>query len=100
MPAHGAARRLHLQRPAPLSGEIRATDVELIADAGATGFADYDHDAAETLDGGHGRVDIRAIGRSATRKRSPTSIPMGHRHGASGTAGEGEGEPRNALLPD
>ena len=33
--------------------------VHLFADAEATGFADYDHDAAETLDGGHGRVEIR-----------------------------------------
>jgi len=33
--------------------------VHLFADAQATGFADYDHDAAETVDGGHGRVEIR-----------------------------------------
>jgi predicted transposase YbfD/YdcC len=33
--------------------------VHLFADAQATGFADYDSDAAQTLDGGHGRVDIR-----------------------------------------
>jgi len=33
--------------------------VHLFADAHATGFADYDHDAAETVDGGHGRVEIR-----------------------------------------
>ncbi len=31
----------------------------LFADAYQTGFADYDHDAAETVDGGHGRVEIR-----------------------------------------
>lgn len=33
--------------------------VHLFADAEATGFADYDHDAAETMDGGHGRVEVR-----------------------------------------
>ncbi len=33
--------------------------VHLFADAHATAFADYDHDAAETVDGGHGRVGIR-----------------------------------------
>ena len=33
--------------------------VHLFADAEATGFVDYDHDAAQTLDGGHGRVEIR-----------------------------------------
>jgi predicted transposase YbfD/YdcC len=33
--------------------------VHLFADAKATRFADYDHDAAETVDGGHGRVEIR-----------------------------------------
>jgi predicted transposase YbfD/YdcC len=33
--------------------------VHLFADAHATDFADYDHDAAATLDGGHGRVEIR-----------------------------------------
>src|SRR5439155_27219799 len=33
--------------------------VHLFADAEATDFADYDHDAAETVDGGHGRVEIR-----------------------------------------
>ncbi len=33
--------------------------VHLFADAHATDFADYDHDAAETIDGGHGRVEIR-----------------------------------------
>ncbi len=33
--------------------------VHLFADAHQTGFADYDHDAAETVDGGHGRVEIR-----------------------------------------
>lgn len=33
--------------------------VHLFADAHATGFADYDHAAAETVDGGHGRVEIR-----------------------------------------
>ena len=33
--------------------------VHLFADAEATDFADYDHDAAETLDGGHGRVEVR-----------------------------------------
>jgi predicted transposase YbfD/YdcC len=33
--------------------------VHLFADAEATGFADYDHDAAQTVDGGHGRVEIR-----------------------------------------
>ncbi len=33
--------------------------VHLFADAHATDFADYDHDAAETVDGGHGRVEIR-----------------------------------------
>jgi len=33
--------------------------VHLFADAHATAFADYDHDAAETVDGGHGRVEIR-----------------------------------------
>jgi predicted transposase YbfD/YdcC len=31
----------------------------LFADAHATDFADYDHDAAETVDGGHGRVEVR-----------------------------------------
>ncbi len=31
----------------------------LFADAHATSFADYDHDAAETVDGGHGRVEVR-----------------------------------------
>ncbi len=31
----------------------------LFADAHATGFAEYDADAAETVDGGHGRVEIR-----------------------------------------
>ncbi len=33
--------------------------VHLFADAAATAFADYEHDTAETLDGGHGRVEIR-----------------------------------------
>jgi predicted transposase YbfD/YdcC len=33
--------------------------IHLFADALATDFADYDHDVAETLDGGHGRVEIR-----------------------------------------
>jgi predicted transposase YbfD/YdcC len=33
--------------------------VHLFADAEATGFADYDADAAETVDSGHGRVEIR-----------------------------------------
>jgi len=33
--------------------------VHLFADAHATDFADYDHDAAEAVDGGHGRVEIR-----------------------------------------
>jgi len=33
--------------------------VHLFADAHASDFADYDHDAAETVDGGHGRVEIR-----------------------------------------
>ncbi len=33
--------------------------VHLFADAHATDFADYDHDAARTVDGGHGRVEIR-----------------------------------------
>jgi predicted transposase YbfD/YdcC len=33
--------------------------IHLFADAAATGFADYDSDAAQTLDGGHGRVEIR-----------------------------------------
>lgn len=33
--------------------------VHLFADAEATDFADYDHDAAQTVDGGHGRVEIR-----------------------------------------
>ncbi|MGI8690485.1 MAG: ISAs1 family transposase [Thermomicrobiales bacterium] len=33
--------------------------VHLFTDAQATDFADYDHDAAETVDGGHGRVEIR-----------------------------------------
>jgi predicted transposase YbfD/YdcC len=33
--------------------------VHLFTDARATAFADYDHDAAQTLDGGHGRVEIR-----------------------------------------
>lgn len=33
--------------------------VHLFADAHATDFADYDADAAETVDGGHGRVEIR-----------------------------------------
>jgi predicted transposase YbfD/YdcC len=32
--------------------------VHLFADAHATDFADYDHDAAETVDGVHGRVEI------------------------------------------
>jgi predicted transposase YbfD/YdcC len=39
-----------------------ATDhevVHLFADAHATGFADYDADAAATVDGGHGRVEVR-----------------------------------------
>jgi predicted transposase YbfD/YdcC len=33
--------------------------VHLFADARATDFGDYTHDAAETVDGGHGRVEIR-----------------------------------------
>lgn len=33
--------------------------VHLFADAHATGFADYSADRAETLDGGHGRVEVR-----------------------------------------
>jgi predicted transposase YbfD/YdcC len=33
--------------------------VHLFADAHATAFADYDADAAETVDSGHGRVEIR-----------------------------------------
>ncbi len=33
--------------------------IHLFADAAATDFADYDHDTAQTLDGGHGRVEIR-----------------------------------------
>lgn len=33
--------------------------VHLFADAEETGFADYDADAAETVDSGHGRVEIR-----------------------------------------
>lgn len=33
--------------------------IHLFADAAATDFADYEHDAAQTLDGGHGRVEIR-----------------------------------------
>jgi predicted transposase YbfD/YdcC len=33
--------------------------VHLFVDAEATGFADYNHDVAETVDGGHGRVEIR-----------------------------------------
>ncbi len=33
--------------------------VHLFADAQATDFADYDADAATTVDGGHGRVEIR-----------------------------------------
>jgi predicted transposase YbfD/YdcC len=33
--------------------------VHLFADGAATDFADYGHDEAETLDGGHGRVEIR-----------------------------------------
>ncbi len=33
--------------------------VHLFADAQATNFADYDADAAETVDGGNGRVEIR-----------------------------------------
>jgi predicted transposase YbfD/YdcC len=33
--------------------------VHLFADAHATAFADYDGDAAQTLDSGHGRVEIR-----------------------------------------
>lgn len=33
--------------------------VHLFADAHATDFADYEHDAAQTVDGGHGRVEIR-----------------------------------------
>lgn len=36
--------------------------VHLIADARATAFADYDSDAAETVDGGHGRVEIHRYG--------------------------------------
>ncbi len=36
--------------------------VHLIADARATDFADYDADAAETVDGGHGRVEIHRYG--------------------------------------
>jgi predicted transposase YbfD/YdcC len=33
--------------------------VHLFADAAQTEFADYTHDTAQTLDGGHGRVEIR-----------------------------------------
>jgi predicted transposase YbfD/YdcC len=33
--------------------------IHLFADATATDFADYEHDAAQTLDGGHGRVELR-----------------------------------------
>jgi len=33
--------------------------IQLFADAVATDFADYEHDAAQTLDGGHGRVELR-----------------------------------------
>jgi len=33
--------------------------VHLFADARETGFADYQWDAAETVDGGHGRVEVR-----------------------------------------
>ncbi len=33
--------------------------VHLFADAHATAFVDYDYDAAQTVDGGHGRVEIR-----------------------------------------
>jgi predicted transposase YbfD/YdcC len=33
--------------------------VHLFADAHATDFADYDYDAAETVDGGHARVEVR-----------------------------------------
>ncbi len=33
--------------------------VHLFADAHATAFADCDHDAAQTVNGGHGRVEIR-----------------------------------------
>ncbi len=33
--------------------------VHLFADAHATDFVDYTHDATETVDGGHGRVEIR-----------------------------------------
>ncbi len=33
--------------------------VHLFADAHATDFADYGHDEAETVDGGHGRVEVR-----------------------------------------
>ena len=33
--------------------------VHLFADAHATAFADYDHDAAQTVNGGQGRVEIR-----------------------------------------
>lgn len=40
-------------------GTVYHEVVHLFADARATDFADYDHDAAETVDSGHGRVEIR-----------------------------------------
>jgi len=40
-------------------GTIYHAVVHLFADAHATAFVDYDYDAAQTVDGGHGRVEIR-----------------------------------------
>lgn len=40
-------------------GSVHHEVVHLFADAHATDFADYGYDAAETVDGGHGRVEIR-----------------------------------------
>ncbi len=40
-------------------GTIYHEAVHLFADAHATDFVDYEHDATETVDGGHGRVEIR-----------------------------------------
>jgi predicted transposase YbfD/YdcC len=51
--------------------------IHLFADAAATDFADYAHDTAETLDGGHGRGRFADTGRSATRRRWPISTRRG-----------------------
>ena len=67
-------------------GSVHHEVVHLFADAHATDFADYGYDAAETVDGGHGRVEIRRYWTISDRRRSRTSTPTGGGRDCAGSA--------------